>query len=186
MINSSYALNAYRSHDLSIQMKTSSGDTINMDFSNETALSLKSEQNQNGTKSDFSFSSMQAFEFSIESNGIDKQDKKEIDAFMKLAKPYIDSFLKELGESEPKSPINKIAKDIASEFAPMKQKEENTQNFTKSSIVSMFDKAIKELQIPKKESQNIEDITKTMLENTQTLLEKTLKAFDELHKKIYD
>ena len=185
MISGSYALNAYMSHDLSIQMRTSSGDTINMDFSNKSALSLSHAQNEKSSNTSLSFASMQEFGFSMESNGIDEQDKKEIDEFMKVAKPYIDSFLKELQEDAPKSPINKIAKDIASEFAPMKQKDENIQNFTKSNIVSMFDKAIKELELPKKDEQNAQDFTKMLFENTQTLLEKTLKAFDDLHKNIY-
>ncbi len=176
MISSSYALDAYKSHDLSISMRTSSGDTINMDFSNKSSLSLSREQNQNGTKSAFSFSSMQTFDFSMETNGIDAQDKKEIDAFMKIAQPYIDSFLKELKEDAPKSPINKIARDVASAFAPMKQKDQDTQNFTKSSIVEMFDKSINTLEIPTKSD---------IFENAQKLLEKTLKMFDELHKNIY-
>jgi len=176
MISSSYALDAYKSHDLSISMRTSSGDTINMDFSSKSSLSLSHEQNQNGTKSAFSFSSMQTFDFSMETNGIDAQDKKEIDAFMKIAQPYIDSFLKELKEDAPKSPINKIARDVASAFAPMKQKDQDTQNFTKSSIVEMFDKSINTLEIPTKSD---------IFENAQKLLEKTLKMFDELHKNIY-
>ena len=109
MVNSSYTLDAYKSHDLSIAMRTSSGDTINMDFSNKSALSLKYEQNQDSSSGTLSFASMQSFDFSMQSNGIDAQDKKEIDAFMKIAQPYIDSFLKELGEDAPQSPINKIA-----------------------------------------------------------------------------
>lgn len=185
MVNSSYSLDAYKSHDLSISMRTSSGDTINMDFSNKSALSLKYEQNQDSSSGALSFASMQSFDFSMQSNGIDAQDKKEIDAFMKIAQPYIDSFLKELGEDAPQSPINKIAKEIAREFAPMKQKDEEVQNFTKANIVSMFDKAVKELQIPKKEQQSLEEITQEILENAQNLLEKTLQAFDELGQSLY-
>ena len=185
MTNSSYRLDAYRSHDLSIYMRTSSGDTISMDFSNKSALSLSLEQNKSGAKGDFSFSSMQEFNFSMDSNGIDAQDKKEIEAFMKTAQPYIDSFLKELKEDAPKSPINKIARDIASEFAPMKQKDEDTKNFTKSSIVDMFDRSIKNMQTPKKEMQDMQEVTKTLFEDAKTLLEKTLKAFEDFNKNIY-
>ena len=185
MINSSHALDAYKSHDLNIFMRTSSGDTINMDFSSKSALSLRYEQNQDASSSALSFASMQSFDFSMKSNGIDEQDKKEIDAFMKIAQPYIDSFLKELGEDAPQSPINKIAKEIAREFVPMKQKDEEVQNFTKANIVSMFDKAVKELQIPEKEQQSLEEITQKILENAQNLLEKTLQAFDEIGQSLY-
>ena len=183
MLNTSYALDAYRSRDLSISMKTSSGDTINMGFSNQSSLSMNTQQNQNGTKSEFSFSSMQAFSFSFETNGIDEQDKKEIEAFMKVAQPYIDSFLDELKQDTPKSPINKIAKDIADAFAPMKQKDENTQNFTKSNIAQMFENSLKKLEPPKKENKS--DLMENIFENAKKLLEKTLKEFDELHKNIY-
>ena len=172
------ALSAYRSHDLSIMMKTSSGDVINLDFSNEKSLQYAKKQSENGSQELLKFSSMQSFSFSMRTNGIDEQDKKEIAAFMKLARPYIDKFLKELGEDAPKSPVNKIAQQIADIFSPMKAKDEDTKALTKNSIVKMFDDSM---------AQN-KEITKSfdeLFKQTQKLLEKTLHAFEKETKEIY-
>ncbi len=81
-------------------MRTSSGDIINMDFSNAQALSMEQSQQDSTKSSSFSFASMQSYRFHMESNGIDKQDKKEIEAFMEIAQPYIDNFMKELEGGE--------------------------------------------------------------------------------------
>ncbi|HUH42905.1 MAG TPA: hypothetical protein VLZ29_07305 [Sulfurimonas sp.] len=173
-MDTSYSLNAYRSHDLNISMKTSSGDVIKMDFANESALSMNSQKNSQGSQEEFSFSSMQSFNYSIKSNGIDEQDKKEIEAFMKIAQPYIDNFLKELSEDAPTSPVTKMAKDIASIFEPSKLRDENQSNQIKSSIVDLFDNSITKIKAT-------DDIFLEM----QKLLERTLKEFEDFNKKLY-
>lgn len=173
-MNNSFALDAYRSHDLNIMMKTSSGDIIKMDFSNEQTLSMSHQKNQNGTKDSLSFSSMQSFQFSIQGNGLDEQDKKEIQNLMKIAQPYIDKYMKELDNGGQTSPISKIAKQVSDIFEPMSSKDQNTKNYTKNSIVDMFDKAAK----------NIKDINK-VFDEAQKLLEKTLKNFDSAIKSLY-
>jgi len=173
-MNTSTSLDAYRAHDLNIMMKTSSGDVIKMDFSNEQSLSMKSSKSDKQSSASLSFSSMQSFHFSIDSNGIDAQDKKEIEEFMKIAQPFIDDFLSELDEDAPKTPVNRLAHDIANIFEPMKQKDENTQNLTKNSIVKMFDDSLK----------GMKDINK-IFEDTQKLLEKTLHEFDKINQDIY-
>ena len=117
-MNTSYGLDAYRSHDLNIAMRTSSGDVIRMDFANEQSASMSHSQNKNSSQTSMSFSSMQSFQFSIKSNGIDAQDQKEIDEFMKTAQPFIDNFLKELQDDAPGTPVTKLAHDIASLFEP--------------------------------------------------------------------
>jgi hypothetical protein len=155
-------------------MKTSSGDVIKMDFANESALSMSSQKNSQGSQEKFSFSSMQSFNYSIQSNGIDEQDKKEIEAFMKIAQPYIDSFLKELSEDAPTSPVTKMAKDIASIFEPSKLRDENQSNQIKSSIVDLFDNSIAKIKAT-------DDIFLEM----QKLLERTLREFEDFNKKLY-
>jgi len=173
------ALGAYRAHDLNIMMKTSSGDVIKLDFSNETSLEYAKQEGRKGSRELLKFSSMQSFSFSMQtSNGIDEQDKKEIAAFMKIARPHIEKFLKELKEDAPKSPVNKIAQQIADIFSPMKAKDADTQAYTKNSIVKLFDDAM---------AQN-KEITKSfdeLFKQTQKLLEKTLRAFDEKGKTVY-
>jgi len=182
-MNTSYGVNAYRTHDLNISMKTSSGDTIKLDFANEQSASYKQEKDENGTLTSMSFSSMQSFKYSIDSNGIDAQDRKEIDAFMKIAQPYIDDYLKELQDSEPKTPVSKLAKEIASIFEPTKNREQNTKNQIKSDIVKVFDNSLNKLKLTEEESTkySIEDI----LKQTQKLLEKTLEQFDNFSKNLY-
>jgi hypothetical protein len=173
-MNTSYGLDAYRSHDLNIAMKTSSGDVITMDFSNKQELLMSQQKNENSSNSSLSFSSMQSFKFSMDTNGIDAQDQKEIDAFMEIAQPFIDNFLSELDEGNSTSPINKIARQVAEIFQPAKQKNEDTQNYAKSNIVNMFDNSMKQVN-------NIDKI----FEDAQKLLERTLQQFDDFEKMLY-
>ncbi len=182
-MNTSYSLDTYRAHDLNISMRTSSGDVIEMDFANHQSTSLSHEQNANGSKTQMSFSSMQSFQYSVDSNGIDAQDKKEIDAFMKIAQPFIDDFLKELEDASPKSPVSQLAHKIASIFEPNSERSENSKNHVKINIVEMFDSAMKKLEIP--EQSNREDLIDKMFKETQKLLEKTLKEFDNFNTNIY-
>jgi len=177
-MNTSYALNSYRSHDLNIMMKTSSGDVIEMDFSNKKTASLKHKQDDNSSSSSMKFSSMESFSFSIDSNGIDERDKKEIQEFIKIAQPFIDSFLEELQTDNPKSPVAKIAKDVASVFDPQRQRDQNNKNFVKNNIVDMFDDSFSKNKLP-------QDKQKDIFQQMQMLLQKTLQEFDEFNKNIY-
>lgn len=182
-MNSSYGLDTYRSHDLNIAMRTSSGDVIKMDFSNKQSSSMKTTSNENGSATSMSFSSMQSFEFSVESNGISEQDQKEIDKFMERAQPYIDDFLKELNEDAPSSPVTKLAQDVASLFDPGRERSDDAKNGVKANIVKMFDNAVASAKPP--ETMTTEEMIKKILEDTQNLLEKTLKEFDEYGQRRY-
>lgn len=182
-MNTSYGLDAYRSHDLNIAMKTSSGDVIKMDFANEQSSSLRHSKDENGSSTSMTFSSMQSFNFSIDSNGIDAQDQKEIDEFMKTAQPFIDDFLKELSEDAPGTPVTQLAHDIAGMFDPNRERSEDGKNAIKTNIVKMFDNALAEIKPP--ENMSLEDTINKILEDTQKLLEKTLKEFDDFNKELY-
>jgi len=166
-MNTSYDLNAYRSHDLSIQMRTSSGDTISMDFSNSQQLQLSAQSDESGSRADFSFASMQQYQFSIDSNGIDAQDKEEIAAFMEIAKPYIDRFMEEVSGDQQSTPLNKFADSITSAMEPMKALPEAAKNSAKSDLVSMFD-----------ESMKMFEQTQKLMDESQKLLDKIFKGFD--------
>ena len=182
-MNTSYGLDTYRAHDLNVAMKTSSGDLIEMNFSNHQSASLRHQENENGSKSSMSFSSMQSFEFNVESNGIDAQDQKEIDAFMKKAQPFIDNFLKELRDAAPKSPVSQLAHKIASIFEPSKERDENSKNHVKTNIVEMFDNSMKKLVMPEKKDSTVS--IEKIFEEAKKLLEKTLKEFEEFNKNLY-
>ncbi len=182
-MQTSYAFDSYRAHDLNIAMRTSSGDVIEMDFANHSSSSFSHTQNDSGSRTSMSFSSMQSFQFNVTSNGIDEQDQKEIDAFMKIAQPMIDDFLKELEDAAPKSPVTQLAHKIASIFEPSRDRDENDKNSIKTNIVKMFDNSLEKLKTPEKlDAQNI---LEKILEDAKKLLEKTLKEFDEFNKSIY-
>jgi len=183
MLNTSYALNTYQAHDLNIAMRTSSGDVITMDFANHNSTSYSKEQNQNGSKTSMSFSSMQSFQFSMTGNGIDAQDQAEIDEFMKTAQPFIEDFLKELEDVAPSSPVSQIAHKIASIFEPSRDRSEDAKNHIKTNIVEMFDNSMNKLELP--ERNNTQEMIDKLFEDAQKLLEKTLEAFDDFNKKIY-
>lgn len=171
---SSTSLDAYRSHELSIQMKTSSGDTLSLNFENTQQLSMSSKQTDTSKEQSFSFSSLQAFSFEMHSNGISEQDKKEIDAFMKKAQPYIDKFMKELEEQNQTTPLNKIASDITSRLGALKDKNEAVQSSTKNGIVGLFDNALKNTNPDEK-----------ILSEAQKLLQKILDGFNKAFTPLY-
>jgi len=182
-MNTSYSVDTYRAHDLNIAMKTSSGDVIKMDFANHQSSSMSHKQNTNSSQTSMSFSSMQSFQFSIDSNGIDAQDQKEIDAFMKIAQPYIDDFLKEFEDVAPASPVSKIAHKIAGIFEPSRERSEDLKNNIKTNIVKMFDTAMKKIEEPIR--LNTQEMIDKIFKEAQKLLEKTLKEFDEFNKNLY-
>lgn len=168
------SLDAYRSHELNIQMKTSSGDTLSLNFENTQQLSMSNKQTDTAKEQSFSFSSIQAFSFNIESNGITKQDQAEINEFMKKAQPYIDKFMKELQDQNQTSPINKIASDVTKLIGNLKNSDENVKNSAKKGIVDLFDNAV----------QNVKS-HKEMLDEAQKLMQKIIDGFDKSFKPIY-
>ena len=195
-MNTLNSLSAYRSHDLSISMKTSSGDIINLDFSNEQSLDMKNSKNDSNSSSSLKFSSMQAFQFSMESNGLDEQDKKEIAAFMELAQPRIDAFIKELADNDQKSSVTKVAKDITNMLSNIDEKSADFKNYAKESVVNMFDNALekeqKSINANKKNTPELIQLNdkpvidfEKLFEESQKLLEKILKELDTPNKTLY-
>ncbi len=169
------SLDAYRSHELSIQMKTSSGDTISLNFQNQQSLSMSQKQQGNASESSFSFRSMQAFSFEMESNGLSEQDKKEIDAFMQLAQPYIDKFMKELSEGNQTTPVSKIASQVTSALADLKNRPEDQKNYAKNEVVGLFDNAISQTK----------GINEKMIEEAQKLMKKIFDSLDSPFQPLY-
>ncbi|MCX6073685.1 MAG: hypothetical protein NTY39_05120 [Campylobacterales bacterium] len=168
------SLDAYRSHELNIQMKTSSGDALSLNFENSQELSLNEKTSSDGKEQSFSFSSLQAFSFTIDSNGITEQDQKEIDLFMKKAQPFIDKFMKELEDQSPTSPINKVASDVTKLIGDLKHRNDDVKSLAKKGVVDLFDNAIKPLKT-----------TEKMIEEAQKLLQKIIDGFDKIFEPIY-
>jgi len=168
------SLNAYRSHTLDIQMKTSSGDTLSLNFENSNELSLNEKTSSDGKEQSFSFSSLQAFSFNIDTNGISEQDQKEINDFMKKAQPFIDKFMKELEDQNQTSPINKVASDVTKLIGDLKHSDDTIKNLAKKGVVDLFDNAIKPIKI----NENI-------LNEAQKLMQKIIDGFDTLFEPMY-
>lgn len=173
-MTTSASLDAYRSHELSIQMRTSSGDTLSLNFQNEQSLSMNQKTTSNSKETAFSFSSMQAFSFKIDSNGISEQDQQEIDRFMKEAQPYIDKFMKELEDQNQTSPINKVASDVTKLIGNLRNSDENVKNHAKKGIVDLFDNAV----------QNVKSHEK-MIEEAQKVMQKIIDGFDKMFEPLY-
>lgn len=175
-MNVNTALSAYSQHSLSIDIKTSSGDTIELDFNNEKSLDYSS--NEKGKA--FSFSSLESFTYSYQGDGIDAQDRKEIDAFLKMAQPNIDNFMAGLNEgSSLNEPISKLTKNITSLFGPIKDKgDENLLNFVKHGLTNGVDKALSKEIEPLKQTQEI-------LTHAQRFLEQMMKQLDKVEEAFY-
>jgi len=174
-MNVNSALNAYSQHSLSIDIKTSSGDSIELDFNNEKSLQYSS----NGKQQSFSFSSLESFSFHYEGNGIDAQDKKEIEAFLKMAQPNIDNFVAGLNDgSSLTQPINQLTQNISQMFKPVKSSgDENLLNFTKQGLVNAMDKALKKEVEPFEQTEKILSHAQRFLEQMLKQLEKTEESF---------
>jgi len=175
-MNINTALSAYSQHSLSIDIQTSSGDRIELDFNNEKSLDYSA--NEEGKS--FAFSSLESFSYSYEGNGIDAQDRKEIDAFLKIAQPNIDRFMQGLNEgSSLHEPINKLTKNITSIFGPIKEKEDNNLlNFVKEGLTKGVDKALAKEIDPFKQSEEI-------LSHAQRFLEQMMKHLDKTQELLY-
>jgi len=173
-MTSSTSLNAYRSHELSVQMQTSSGDMLSLNFQNQQSLAYDEKSSATTQERSFSFSSLQAFSFKMDSNGISEQDQKEINDFMKTAKPFIDKFMKELEDQNQTSPINKVASDVTKLIGNLKNSNESVKNSAKSGVVDMFDNSLKTV-----------DATQKMIDEAQKLLQKIIDGFDKLFEPIY-
>ncbi len=175
-MNVNTALNAYSQHSLSIDIKTSSGDLIELDFNNEKSLQYSSGENQKS----FSFSSMESFSFHYEGNGIDAQDKKEIETFLKMAQPNIDNFVAGLNDgSSLTKPINQLTSNITQLFKPVKETgDQNILNFTKEGLVNAMDKALK------KEIEPLEQ-TEKIISHAQRFLEQMLKQLEKAEESFY-
>ncbi len=168
-MSSSYALGTYTNRDLSIEMRTSSGDVITFDMARSRSMEMSGYQNGGTSQSSYSLRSVQTFNFSVTTNGLDAQDRKELAEFMKIARPYIVEFMNGLERGNNSVPRNKTAQHVAEAFAPWRERDGDAPNHAKNGIVELFDNALAE---SRKVAKIFDDVTK--------LLERTLKYFDAL------
>lgn len=167
MISASSAAANYNSFDLSI--KTSSGDTINLSLYDNKSTSSSFEKNGNSQMASMSLRHESGYSFSYEGNGIDANDKKEIEAAMKEIKPMLDTYLSNVEESKKLfggQSLHQIANDIGIHLP--KPKDINMANFTKDKLLDTADKSLSE-----------KPVSKLAMESMQALFDRLLKGLEE-------
>ena len=131
MVNSSYLQSRRESYNFN--MTTSSGDKISI--SSYHNLDMKQTSNSISLREEFGLS------FSYKGDGIDAQDKKEIDKAMKQIKPLLDIFKLGSGFKADNHNIANKAFDINS-LLPT-PKDDNHKNFIKDSLIDIIDEMLK-------------------------------------------
>lgn len=155
---------SYSYSDFNFSMKTSSGDTIDLMMYDETSSELSHQQRGNTITTALSLSHSYGYEFQYEGNGIDAQDKKEIDAAMKSIQPMIEEFMEKAKENSLSNPevVNK-AFDINT-YLP-KTDDVDTKNYLNDKALKMIDKIL----------ERVENQNEQILQNTQKLFDSLLK-----------
>jgi hypothetical protein len=138
MIASSYTQQSSSAFDFSMQ--TSSGDKINLSAFRESEVEIGHFKDDSLDISSLSLKQTYGYSFSYSGNGIDKQDRKEIDEALKEIKPLLNFLDLEIGFKADDKSISDKALDINA-LLP-KAKDDNHQNFIKDSLVDMMDEML--------------------------------------------
>lgn len=147
---------------LDFNIKTKSGDTISLSAYNKRSSSASLEQNDQETTLTLQKDISMGYAFHYEGNGIDENDKKEIDEALKKMQPSINEFVKTLSDNskqEKNTPSSLIVSmsEFLSSMAP-KPKDVNTQNYEKNGVFDGFNKALKDLKPIQKALDDIGDL----------------------------
>jgi hypothetical protein len=150
-------------------MQTSSGDKIDLKMYDKKSSEVAFEKNGNSSSMMLSLTHSYGYSFHYEGNGIDAQDKKEIDAAMKTIEPTIEQYMENVKESEEDFSMSEItnrAFDI-NQYLP-KTENLDTKNYLDDKTLKTIDKILE-----KAEHQN-----EKMLKHAQKLFESLLKQMD--------
>lgn len=135
----------YAHQDIALQIKTSSGDLIDLSMYKEASAAYS--ESSDGTSytktSELSFS--QGYKFHYEGNGISEQDQKEIDEALKKFKPEIEKFMAKSGGDESVKNTSKPEDWLASLGSGIMPtpKDDNMKNAQKSQMAKAFDEMMK-------------------------------------------
>ncbi|MDD2382576.1 MAG: ATP/GTP-binding protein [Sulfurospirillaceae bacterium] len=154
----------YAYNDFSLSLQTSSGDTINLKMYDEKAVDFSHSEDKTSRSTTLSLSHAYGYSFEYNGDGIDENDKKEIQAAMKLVQPMIDEYLNNVQKSEPSTAdITNTAFDINT-YLP-KQKDSNTKGYLNDNILKSMDNTLA-----------------TMKNNNEKILQNAQKLFDAILK----
>ena len=163
----SISANNYAYNDFSVSLQTSSGDTINFKMYDEKAISIASTQDSTSSTTTFSLTHAYGYSFEYNGDGIDENDKKEIQSAMKVVQPMLDEYLNNVQDSETSiADITNTAFDINT-YLP-KTEDSNTKSYLNDSILKAMDESLSTLQ-----HQN-----EKILQNAQKLFNALLKQSD--------
>lgn len=143
----SVSMGYYDQKAFSFDMQTSSGDTVSLDFNNETSLSASKE----GNTTEFSFSRMSEFSFSYQGNGLDDQDMEEIQKAMAEFSKQVAEFFTPDEEGKQNKGINQLEQQM-SQILPLPENEDQ-KDFMKSSLVDLFDSLFDQIVSKREEAQ---------------------------------
>ena len=161
--------NNYNYNDFNFSMQTSSGDKIDLKMYDEKSSEVTFKKNGNTSSMMLSLTHSYGYSFHYEGNGIDAQDKKEIDSAMRAIKPMLEQYMENIKESEENFSMSEItnrAFDI-NQYLP-KIENLNTKNYLRDQTLKTIDKLLE-----KAEHQN-----EKMLKHAQKLFESLLKQMD--------
>ena len=165
----SISANNYNYNDFNFSMQTSSGDKIDLKMYDEKSSEVSYKKDDNSTEMMLSLTHSYGYSFHYEGNGIDAQDKKEIDEAMKTIKPMLEKYMENVKKSEEDFSIAEITNNAfdINQYLP-KTEDLNNKNYLSDKTLKTLDKILE-----KAEHQN-----EKMLKHAQKLFESLLKQMD--------
>lgn len=156
----------YSSNAFGFSLKTSSGDTIDLNMYDERSSNISHENNGKTQTTTLTLSHAYGYNFHYEGNGIDENDQKEIDAAMKLIQPMMDAYLQnvqESGNTTPQAKTTNTAYDINATLPTIKDL--NTTHYANDSLLKSLDTILEKAQ-----------------KNNEKMLQEAQKLFDSILK----
>jgi len=139
MISSSYNQQSTSSFDFS--MTTSSGDKIDLSAYQNSEVDFEQHKKDGLKATSLSLRQEYGYSFSYRGDGIDKQDRKEINAALETIKPLLNFLNPDKSLAGNDKNISDKAMDINALLPHAK--DDNHKNFMKDSLVTMMDDMMK-------------------------------------------
>lgn len=138
----------YNRKDLALQIKTSSGDTIDLSMYQEASAGYSESSDGSSYSRTAELSLSQGYKMHYEGNGISEQDQKEIDEALKKLKPEIEKFMGKSSDDEDSKNSSKQEDVLASMAANMFPSTDVTdvKNEQKSQLSQLFDDIMKKFK----------------------------------------
>ncbi len=130
----------YHYNSFNFSMTTSSGDKISLDLYDEKSSSFLYAKSTNSKFASVSLSHSYGYHFHYEGDGIDKNDKREIDEALKIIKPMLEQYFDNINKSSQKTTEADIvnrAFDINSKLPQIKN--EDAKYYLNHKTLKMMD-----------------------------------------------